>query len=63
MSIITKMITEREEDIAFTGVLQKFDFCSEKVIAFFAKYKNNRDKDPKATLYRRIARKMLPLDA
>ena len=62
MSTRTKMISEREEEVAFVGVVQKFDGRGEDIIAFFAKFKNNRDKDPRASLYRRIARKLLPLE-
>ena len=62
----SKQISNRqtEEDQAFESLLVRFDNQTEKIIEFFSGLVNRHDlKDPRDLLYRRIAKKLLPLDA
>jgi hypothetical protein len=61
-----KQISNRqdEEQQAFKSILERFDYETDKVLSFFSGLLTRHDlKDPRDIMYKRIAEKMLPLDA
>jgi hypothetical protein len=69
-----KQISDRsvgmtQEENLFAEVLEKFDYCTDKIVSFFSDFLDLTPSqikvhaDPHAKDYHKIAKQMLPLDA